>query len=64
MNVEQIIVRKLVADEGHVLASADKKNVYGTEIFLGKDDLPENYVMITEEEGEEIKRNELVLLYN
>ena len=48
---ETIELRKLTADRGKVLTNGE---AYGTEIYLGKGDSPENWHEITAEEYEAI----------
>jgi hypothetical protein len=55
MKKETIELRKITADDGYVFAEKDKSYVYGNEIFLGKNDVPENYVEITVEEAEALR---------
>ena len=57
MKTEEIIIRKIVAEDGHVFASVDKSHIYSNEIYLAKDDSPENYIEITDEEAEEIENS-------
>ena len=51
MKQETIELRKLTADSGRVLTNGE---TYGTEIYLGKGDRPENWQEITAEEYEAI----------
>jgi hypothetical protein len=46
-------MKKLIASPGMVLTNG---NAYGTTVYLGKNDKPENWHEITEEEYEEILR--------
>ncbi len=43
----EIIVRKLTATDGHVLTNGE---VYGKEIYLGKNDSPKNWHEISDAE--------------
>ena len=52
MKQETIELRKLTADSGKVLTNGE---AYGTEIYLGKNDSPENWREITAEEYETIR---------
>ena len=52
MKQETIELRKLTADDGKVLTNGE---AYGTEIYLGKDDSPENWHEITTEEYETVR---------
>ena len=51
MIIETIDLRKMVATDGFVLTNGE---TYGKEIYLGKNDKPENWHEITEAEYEEI----------
>ena len=55
MTIETIELRKLVASKYMVLTNGE---AYGKEIYLGKNDSPNNWYEITEEEYEEILRKE------
>ena len=46
---------KFVADKGFVFAKADLSEVYDNVLYLGKYDVPQNYVQITVEEAKELK---------
>lgn len=46
-----ININKITADEGMVLTNGE---AFSKEVFLGKNDKPENWVEITEAEYEEI----------
>jgi hypothetical protein len=47
MEITKIELRKLTASSGMVLTNGES---YGKEIYLGKNDAPENWREITEEE--------------
>ena len=47
MKISTIELRKLTANDGMVLTNGE---AYGREIYLGKNDSPENWREITEEE--------------
>ncbi|MEE0840041.1 MAG: hypothetical protein U0L72_05755 [Acutalibacteraceae bacterium] len=47
MNITTIELKRLTADKGKVLTNGD---AYGTEIYLGKCDNPENWHEIAQEE--------------
>ena len=51
MTESKIEITKLTASDGHVLTNGE---VYGKEIFLGKNDKPENWYEITNAEYAEI----------
>ena len=51
MKHETIELRKLTADNGKVLTNGE---VYGTEIYLGVSDSPDNWHEITTEEYEAV----------
>ena len=50
-----IEIRKLTADDGFVLTNGV---AYGKEVYLGKNDSPENWHEITNEEYQEILKKE------
>lgn len=47
MTQTTITLRKLTADAGHVLTNGE---AYGKEIYLGKNDSPENWQELTDEQ--------------
>lgn len=47
---------KLTPEEGFHISKADRSDMYEGFIYLGKYDLPENYIEVTAEEYEEWKR--------
>ena len=49
------MTNEMKADEGFVFAKADKSAVYGTLMYLGIHDSPENYIQIPVAEAEAIK---------
>lgn len=51
MKIETIELRKMIASDGMVLTNGE---AYGKEIYLGKNDVPENWHEITEEEYKKI----------
>ena len=51
MIIEEIKLRKMVATDGFVLTNGE---TYGKEIYLGKNDTPENWHEITETEYNQI----------
>ena len=55
MKKEVIKINKITAEEGHVFASLDKSQVFSNEMYLGKEDSPDNYIEITIEEAEAIQ---------
>ena len=60
MNITTIELRKLTANDGMVLTNGE---AYGKEIYLGKNDSPDNWHEITEEEYKailEAKEDEVI----
>lgn len=57
MQVEEIIVRKLVSSTGY-FRRVETNEVYEGDLYLGKYDDPANYEEITEEEYLEAKNQE------
>jgi hypothetical protein len=55
MEIKTIEIRRLVASPGMVLTNGD---VYGTEIYLGVNEVVTGWHEITEEEYNEIKQKE------
>lgn len=51
MIIEEIKLRKLVSTDGFVLTNGE---TYGKEVYLGKNDKPENWHEITDEEYQTI----------
>ena len=47
---------KLTPEEGFHISKADRSDMYEGFIYLGKYELPENYIEVTNEEYEEWKR--------
>ena len=47
---------KLTPEEGFHISKADRSDMYEGFIYLGKYDLPENYIEVTAEEYEEWKQ--------
>lgn len=52
MTTENITLTKLIASEGMTLTNGE---VYGIEVYLGRNDSPENWYEITDEEAEKIQ---------
>lgn len=52
MKHDTVIINKITADDGMWLTN--DQGVYSKEIYLGKNDKPENWHEITEEEYQEI----------
>ena len=46
---------KLTPEEGYYLSNTDKSEMYEGSIYLGKYDLPENYIEVPNEEYDEWK---------
>ena len=61
MKHDTIIINKIVADEGFVLTDGE---AYGKEIYLGKNDKPENWHEITDMEYQEILKEQEEMLEN
>lgn len=53
MKTETIEIRKLIASEGMTLTNGE---AYGKEVYLGKEDSPENWHEIPDEEAERLQR--------
>ena len=53
MKTETIEIRKLIASEGMTLTNGE---AYGKEVYLGKEDSPDNWHEITDEEAERLQR--------
>ena len=52
MTTENITLTKLIASEGMTLTNGE---VFGKEVYLGRNDSPENWYEITDEEAEKIE---------
>ena len=55
MKHDTVIINKIIADEGTVLTDGQS---YGRIVFLGKEDSAENWREITEEEYQEILKEQ------
>ncbi len=55
MKHDTVIINKIIADEGMVLTDGQS---YGRIVFLGKEDSAENWREITEEEYQEILKEQ------
>ena len=55
MQTQQITLNKLIADEGKILTDGE---TYGRVVFLGNNRSADEFCEITEEEYEEILKNE------
>lgn len=53
MKTETIEIRKLIASDGMTLTNGE---AYGREVYLGKEDSPENWHEIPDEEAERLQR--------
>lgn len=53
MEISKIEIRKLTASEGMTLTNGE---IFGKEIYLGKNDMPENYNEITDAEAEKLQK--------
>lgn len=58
MTQETIQLRKLTAEEGMTLYNG---NAFGKEIYLGKNDSPENWWEITDAEAQRLQEEEAAL---
>jgi len=56
MNNQQLLVIK--AEEGFVFASKDKTRIFSSVIHLGIKDSKENYIEISVEEAEELRKQQ------
>lgn len=59
MTLQTIELRKMTASEGMVLTNGE---AYGKEIYLGKNDVPENWHEITDAEYEEVLKQQEELI--
>ena len=50
------MINKIESNEGYVFALKDKSAVYDNVIYLGIYDSADNYIQITKEEAEKIKK--------
>ena len=50
------MIHKIESNEGYVFALKDKSAVYDNVIYLGIYDKADNYIQITKEEAEQIKK--------
>ena len=50
------MINKIESNEGYVFALKDKSAVYDNVIYLGIYDSADNYIQITKEEAEQIKK--------
>ena len=50
------MINKIESNEGYVFALKDKTAVYDNVIYLGIYDSADNYIQITKEEAEKIKK--------
>lgn len=55
MKHDTVIINKIIADEGMILTDG---NSYGRVVYLGKSDTAENWHEITEEEYQEILKEQ------
>lgn len=58
MKQEIIELRKLTASDGHVLTNGE---AYGKTVYLGKNDSPDNWYEIAEEEYETFRQMEEIV---
>lgn len=59
MTLQTIELRKITASDGMVLTNGE---AYGKEIYLGKNDKPENWHEITDAEYEEVLKQQEELI--
>lgn len=50
------MINKIESNEGYVFALKDKSAVYDNVIYLGIYDSADNYIQITKEEAEQLKK--------
>lgn len=50
------MINKIESNEGYVFALKDKSAVYDNIIYLGKYDSADNYIQVTKEEAEQLKK--------
>ena len=50
------MINKIESKKGYVFALKDKSAVYDNIIYLGKYDSADNYIEVTKEEAEQIKK--------
>ena len=50
------MINKIESNEGYVFALKDKSAVYDNVIYLGIYDSADNYIQVTKEEAEQIKK--------
>lgn len=50
------MLNKIESKEGYVFSKKDKSEVYDNVIYLGKYDSADNYIEITKEEAEQLKK--------
>ena len=53
MEITKIEIRKLIASDGMTLTNGE---VFGKEVYLGKNDAPENWYEITDVEAEKLQK--------
>lgn len=58
MKIETIELRKMTANQGMVLTNGEAYSSVGGSVYLGKNDKPENWHEITEEEYNELQAAE------
>ena len=58
MKITTIELKKITAGEGMVLTNGETYSSVGGEVYLGKNDVPENWHEITEEEYNKIIESE------
>ena len=58
MEISTIEIKKIKASEGMVLTNGETYSSVGGEVYLGKNDVPENWHEITEEEYNKIIESE------
>lgn len=59
MKIETIELRKMTANQGMVLTNGEAYSSVGGSVYLGKNDKPENWDEITEEEYNKLQEESI-----